>query len=185
MAQLHIARSHKHHLATQRQRGFTIVELLIVIVVIAILAAISIVAYTGVQNRAHDSAIQSDLRQLAQQIQLYEAEHGVAPALGTEVAATWQHFPGIKFRATQAAYEETGYNLYVCRSRTGGPFGIGAMSKSGDVIAYRSDRGFFEYSGSWGASGTNCPNLIGASSFYYGVGRSNGGTWQAWAGGSS
>jgi len=41
--------------------GFTIVELLIVIVVIAILAAISVVAYNGVQQRARQSKIQSDL----------------------------------------------------------------------------------------------------------------------------
>lgn len=39
-----------------KSRGFTIVELLIVIVVIAILAAITIVAYNGIQNRAKASA---------------------------------------------------------------------------------------------------------------------------------
>ncbi|MFZ1250683.1 MAG: LamG-like jellyroll fold domain-containing protein [Candidatus Microsaccharimonas sp.] len=44
-----------------RATGFTIVELLIVIVVIAILAAITIVAFNGVQNRAKVSALQSDI----------------------------------------------------------------------------------------------------------------------------
>ena len=43
-----------------KQKGFTIVELLIVIVVIAILAAISIVAYTGINNRAKASERKSD-----------------------------------------------------------------------------------------------------------------------------
>ena len=41
---------------TLRRKGFTIVELLIVIVVIGILAAITIVAYTGIQGRAQMSA---------------------------------------------------------------------------------------------------------------------------------
>lgn len=45
--------------------GFTIVELLIVIVIIAVLATISIVAYRGIQKRATEAGIQSDLRQAA------------------------------------------------------------------------------------------------------------------------
>lgn len=47
-----------------KQRGFTLVELLIVIVVIAILAAISVVAYSGVQQRAQDSQILSAAQQI-------------------------------------------------------------------------------------------------------------------------
>lgn len=50
--------------SSKHRMGFTIVELLIVIVVIAILAALSIVAYTGIQNRANDTAVQSDIRNL-------------------------------------------------------------------------------------------------------------------------
>jgi prepilin-type N-terminal cleavage/methylation domain-containing protein len=42
-----------------KQQGFTIVELLIVIVVIGILAAITIVAYNGIQNRGKTAAAQS------------------------------------------------------------------------------------------------------------------------------
>ena len=54
-----------------RNSGFTIVELLIVIVVIAILAAITIVAYNGIQSRAKAAAAQSALSQAQKQIMLY------------------------------------------------------------------------------------------------------------------
>lgn len=59
--------------------GFTIVELLIVIVVIAILAAISIVAYNGIQERARFAAMRSDLSSLNKAIQLYYADKGSYP----------------------------------------------------------------------------------------------------------
>ncbi len=45
-----------------RQQGFTIVELLIVVVVIAILATITIIAYNGIQNSAIESSIKNDLK---------------------------------------------------------------------------------------------------------------------------
>lgn len=55
--------------AKSKQTGFTIVELLIVIVVIGILAAITIVAYNGVQNRARDTVAASDLSSNAKKMQ--------------------------------------------------------------------------------------------------------------------
>lgn len=63
----------------QRKTGFTIVELLIVIVVIAILAAISIVAYNGIQNRAKNSQLASVVDTYVKAIEMYHAVEGSYP----------------------------------------------------------------------------------------------------------
>ena len=62
--------------AKKKQAGFTIVELLIVIVVIAILAAITIVAYNGVQQRARDARRATDLSNIAKALQRWSIETG-------------------------------------------------------------------------------------------------------------
>lgn len=54
-----------------KQRGFTIVELIIAVIVIAILASISIMAYNGVQARTRDTIRKNDISSLAKQIQIY------------------------------------------------------------------------------------------------------------------
>lgn len=58
------------------QVGFTIVELLIVIVLIGILATITIVAYNGVQEKAKNGSVESDLYNLTEQINLAGTNNG-------------------------------------------------------------------------------------------------------------
>lgn len=72
-----------------KHSGFTIVELLIVIVVIAILAAISIIAYNGIQRRAAIAVVQSDLKNFGTQIGLAHAESGVFPGADDDVEESW------------------------------------------------------------------------------------------------
>lgn len=69
------------------ERGFTIVELLIVIVVIAILAAITIVAYNGIQNRAKTTSGKELASQIAKKAEAYHTVDSTYPTFA-ELTAT-------------------------------------------------------------------------------------------------
>lgn len=60
----------------KKQTGFTIVELLIVIVVIGILAAITVVAYNGIQERARDTQRITDIAAIGRALQLWSIDSG-------------------------------------------------------------------------------------------------------------
>lgn len=59
------------------RRGFTIVELLIVIVVIAILAALTVVAFNGITNQAKNSARAADLKQWKKKSEAHKVENSI------------------------------------------------------------------------------------------------------------
>jgi prepilin-type N-terminal cleavage/methylation domain-containing protein len=113
-----------------RRAGFTIVELLIVIVVIAILAAITIVAYNGIQNRARATAVQAEASQAAKKIVLYSAtnsgvmpttieEAGIVPQANTQydyltsAATTGYYCLSVTANGVSAASTSTGGNYSV------------------------------------------------------------------------
>ena len=66
-----------------KAKGFTIVELLIVVVIIAILAAITIVAYNGIQNRAKASSAQSLANTVVKKAEAFNATESTYPASST------------------------------------------------------------------------------------------------------
>lgn len=127
-------------LGGKKQSGFTIVELLIVIVVIAILAAITIVAYNGIQARAQESSVQSDLRQNHVQLRLYRADNGgVYPRNTAELNSA-------DLYASDAAYfTENKANFYYCTTSDFTQYAIVAQSKSGKAFVYNSLTGLEEF----------------------------------------
>jgi prepilin-type N-terminal cleavage/methylation domain-containing protein len=79
----------------RKERGFTIVELLVVIVVIGILAAITVVAYTGVTNKAKTSQAQSNANSAMNVAETYNSEFGYYPTTtGAFGSATYAKMPG-------------------------------------------------------------------------------------------
>jgi len=60
-------------------KGFTLIELMIVILVIAILVAIAIPVYARIQDKAHKRSCQANLRILKSALETYRATNGVYP----------------------------------------------------------------------------------------------------------
>lgn len=137
-----------------KQSGFTIVELLIVVVVIAILAAITIISYNGIQNRAYDSAVQSDMENFAKAVQLQNAEFSAYPFPLTKAM-------GIK--VSRNAYMVRN-NVYYCVNTTTNQFALGSISKSGKGFSYTPSAGMQSYAdGQANVSGGNTCALVGLS----------------------
>lgn len=73
----------------KRNQGFTIVELLIVIVVIGILALLVITTYSGIQAKARNSKRQTDIQSLQTQLEAFFSQNGYYPSLTDMNSQTW------------------------------------------------------------------------------------------------
>ncbi len=83
------------------QSGFTIVELLIVIVVIGILAGLVLNTFNGIQARARDTERKTDVNAIHAQVEAYHADNGFYPTTANMTTATWvsANLPGLDAEA--------------------------------------------------------------------------------------
>lgn len=118
----------------KEERGFTIVELLIVIVIIAILAAIVIVAYNGITNRAKTSKALSAAQAVQQKAEAYNAEKGYYPLAGTDFGtdATKSYYvTGVTFGTVSASQaNENVIEMAPC------PTGATGTQATGNTVKY-------------------------------------------------
>lgn len=92
--------------------GFTIVELLIVIVVIGVLAAITIVAFNGLQQRARTSEVAAGTSQTKKKLELYKIENGFYP--------TTANFAASGITSGSMTYQYTSDGTTYCATGTSG-----------------------------------------------------------------
>lgn len=119
-------------MATGTRRGFTIVELLIVIVVIAILATITVALYDNVATQAYDTSLKSDLKNAQTQLELEQLNGGGYPATAAEVNS------GEGFRASgdnsiSYARKPYGYCLTASNPEASAAFRLRSMNGSGQI----------------------------------------------------
>ncbi len=147
--------------------GFTLVELIIVIVVIAILAAITIVAYNGVSNKAKVAVVQNDLSSATTQLEQYKTTTGTSeqypPDLGT---ANLSPSGGTTF---QYSYNSSANTYCLTATNSGISYSITTTNKTpvsggcpGTETAPLASGGSTAFSGYSGVEPSTCPTNGGS-----------------------
>lgn len=116
----------------KKYNGFTIVELLIVIVVVAILAAITLWPYSGVQNSANDAAVKQDLAQFAKRIEVVKIDNA------DEYPATLTSAMGFSFSKSSYGLDDQAYTLRYCYNSSNNQYIFYVRSKSGKYFKVTS-----------------------------------------------
>lgn len=161
--------------------GFTIVELLVVITVIGIISGITVVAYNGVQDRGHDSAVQDNLSQIKIGYNAYYTDNNKYPPADATLG-------GANVKVSRGSYSNvtTSGAMVYCTNTARSEYVLLARSKSGRAYYVVSDGPVKSFAGTYPITtgsptvASACDPLLGsatASFAWINTGGSTSGTW--------
>ncbi len=131
------------NLTINKQRGFTIVELLIVIVVIAILASVVIVGYGAVTDNAKNTAFKSELTRIGEEIKIGTVDKGILDGGATSaLGGDSTRLTGVAVSPKREDFDLTTPNLFYCAGTVNGvkEYSLTGKSSHGKIFYVRSNQ---------------------------------------------
>lgn len=157
--------------------GFTVIELIIVIVVIGVLASVVLVNFSDVRTKGTDSVVQSELRDFGDQIATYSSTNldGYYPANNDTALAA------VGIMISKKSYETSSGGLLYCTKSDYSDFAILAQSKTGKIFAYTSNGELKPYTTYTSLTNYSaiCTSFMGANYPRYGFSS----VWRPWVAG--
>lgn len=126
--------------------GFTVVELVVVIVVIAILVSLTVIGYGVMRDRTYDETVTTDLKSIASAMDAFKSVKGEYPGRSVNIQNMGNDTPEARFSVSKESYDVESSkvtanglveNLFIC-SIAQSRYAAAAVSKSGHVLTIES-----------------------------------------------
>lgn len=166
-------------IAPRKPGGFTIVELLVIIVVIGILFAIGVVSYSAFATNSRIGTTKKDLNDIGRILTTYKAKTGAYPSSAEQLTGAYS------VKLTKNVFKtEIPYNLTYCLDSTGRSYALLAVTRDGKKVQITNASSADEYKGAsdWTTNDrtAHCTSVLPSSTPRMSGYESS--TWQPWVG---
>ena len=138
-------KSIKQHIDRDEEEGFTLIELMVVVLIIGILMAIAIPTFLGAKNTANARATQSNLRNAITAEQSYFTNNNQSYGAASDVSASEPALTWSDLTSATTAATATGNSVQVLLSNSGASVEVAAKGADGNGYYIYDNNGVVEY----------------------------------------